>query len=99
MEPDKTIAIFFDDLTRKAQDRIIAQELESITGETINDIGQKDEDITPYGYDPDPDKQELLQDIHVQVYYGDSLKPHYWLLVWDCWECEFQSVIEEDKQP
>lgn len=95
MKSERTICIFFEDLTPKAQDRIISTELLMATDEEVSNVGIKDTDMEPYGYDPDPDKQEMLQDIHVEVTYGG--KQHYWLMVWDCMEAEFQTIMEENQ--
>lgn len=85
----RTTAIFFDDFTKKAQKRIIAIELQGILD--LDEVKVKsvrvEEDC--YGYDEDPDKQELLENIHAETSEGN------WLLVWDCMEREFQTEMKE----
>ena len=46
-------------------------------------------DDDAYGYDEDPKKQELLEHVHVETPKG------CWLMVWDCFEHEFQTIMEE----
>lgn len=89
MKSESTIAIFFEDLKKKAQKRIIAIELQGILD--LDEVKVKsvrvEEDC--YGYDEDPDKQELLENIHAETSEGN------WLLVWDCMEREFQTEMKE----
>ena len=44
-----------------------------------------------YGYDPDPEKQELVQYVTATV--GDDK----WILEWDCIEHEFTGVMKENQ--
>ena len=74
MAKRKTTAIFFEELKEDAQKRIIAHEMATIM------------DCEP---DEDPDKQELLENIHAETSEGN------WLLVWDCMEREFQTEMKE----
>ena len=93
MKTERTTVIFFEDLTKQAQKRIVAVELEKVVDGAVSHVVVKPTDLTPFGYDPDPEKQQMLQDIHVKVRYGGH--DHNWLMVWDCIECEFQTVMEE----
>lgn len=89
MKSEKTTVIFFEELKKEAQKRIIAVELEGIL--ELDEVKVKSVDVVAdcYGYDPDPAKQELLEDVHAKTSAGN------WLLVWDCLECEFQTVMKE----
>ena len=91
MTSENNIVIFFTDLNEEAQKRIAGIELEV----TLDVDEVKVETITTeneiYGYDPDPEKQELLQYAHAETSEGK------WLMVWDCVEHEFQSVMKEDQ--
>ena len=89
MKTKKTTAIFFNDLKEDAQKRIITHELSLILEcepdeITVESISVDDE---CYGYDKDPKKQELME--HIQVYADGNP----WLLVWDCFMCEFNTVM------
>ena len=90
MRSERTICIFFEDLKKDAQKRIIEGELMKYT--EFDEIKVKsvrvDEDA--YGYDPDPDKQEMLESVHAETTDG------CWLLVWDCMDAEFQTIMEEN---
>lgn len=87
-----TTVIFFDDMKKKAQKRIIEIELATIL--EVDEV--KVESITieegVFGYDPDPEKQELIQYIHADTSEGK------WLMAWDCEDHDFQSEIK-DKEP
>lgn len=88
MKSEKTTVIFFEELKKEAQKRIIAVELEGTL--ELDEVKVNSVDVVAdcYGYDPDPTKQELLEDVHVKTSAGN------WLLVWDC-KCEFQTVTKE----
>ena len=96
MKQERTTVIFFDDLTKQAQKRIVAVELEKVVDGAVSHVVVKPTDLTPFGYDPDPCKQEMIQDMHVKVRYGGH--DHHWLMVWDCTEAEFQTLMEEGKE-
>lgn len=89
MNPLGAIVIFFTDLKEEAQKRIIEVELETIL--EVDEV--KVESITiedgVFGYDPDPEKQELIQYIHAETSEGK------WLMTWDCEEHEFQTDMED----
>ena len=85
MKSERTIAIFFENFTKAAQKGIIAQELGRVTG---------DEDL--YGYDPDPERQTLEQNLHVKARHNGH--DHKWLMVWNCMEAEFTTVMEENQK-
>lgn len=90
MRSNRTICIFFEDLKKAAQKRIIEGELITELA-VIDSIKVKsvrvEEDA--YGYDEDPDKQEMLENVHAETNAGN------FLLVWDCMDAEFQTIIEE----
>ena len=95
MKSDRTICIFFDDLKKNAQKRIIETELLTIgKGEDIKDL-EVTVDCEPYGYDPDPAMQEMLQDIHATV--SIDGEEQTWIFVWDCMEREFVTNMEENQ--
>jgi hypothetical protein len=96
METKRTFAIFFDDFTKTAQKRIIAEELGRVTGDDgVNHITVKtDEDL--YGYDPNPDNQMLEQHLHVNARHNGH--DHEWLMVWDCMEAEFSTLMEYNQK-
>jgi hypothetical protein len=53
-----------------------------------------------YGYDPDPKKHTLEQRIHAKVVNDDDLsrKSEPWLLVWDCWDKDFTTIMKEEQE-
>ena len=94
MAKKSNIAIFFNDMKEEAQKRVAAQGLTEIS--EYSDYAPDEiemESITVdddcYGYDEDPKKQELLEHIHVETAEG------CWLMVWDCFKHEFQTIMEE----
>ena len=96
MKSERIIAIFFEDFTKPAQKRIIAEELGRVTGDdgVCRITVAMDEDL--YGYNPTPDNQTLEQHLHVKVRYGGH--DHKWLMVWDCMEAEFTTLMEEEQK-
>ena len=94
MSKKNKIAIFFGDMTEEGQKRVAAQGLAEIgdfSGLAPDQIEVDTitvDDYT-YGYDEDPKKQELLEQIHVETPDGS------WLMVWDCFEHEFQTIMNE----
>ena len=99
METKRTIAIFFDDLKEEAQQRIIGDELR-IALQMAKEPVIRSFHIDPnlYGYDPDPKKQTVEQHIHVGVVENDR-KSHPWLIVWNCMDAEFTTIMKEDQNP
>lgn len=96
MKSERTIAIFFENFTKAAQKGIIAQELVRVTGDegVCRITVQTDEDL--YGYDPDPERQTLEQNLHVKARHNGH--DHKWLMVWNCMEAEFTTVMEENQK-
>ena len=89
-------AIFFDDLTQKAQERIIEQEMEDIIPSVCIRSIKIDNNL--YGYDPDPKKQKVLQRIAVRLV-GEDRRARLWLLEWDCMESMFTCFTPIDEEP
>lgn len=91
----RTTAIFFDDFTKKAQKRIIAESLTAFSGDegVCRITATMDEDL--YGYDPNPELQTLEQHIHVKARYNGH--DHKLLMAWDCMEAEFVTIMEENQ--
>ena len=96
MAKNKHTAIFFDDLKEDAQKRIIG-------GELLNTIDAEEWPIIVtltiekdfYGYDEDPKKQTLEQHVHaLTIMDGEE---HSWLMVWNCFDHEFNTIMREDK--
>lgn len=94
MSKKNKIAIFFGDMTKEGQKRVATQGLTEISeysnyapDEIEVDTITVDDDT--YGYDEDLKKQELLEHVHVETPKG------CWLMVWDCFEHEFQTLMEE----
>lgn len=88
---ERKIAIFFDDLKKNAQQRLIKDELESIVETPVTNI-QVSIDKDLYGYDDDPNKQTLEQHIGAKVRYYK--RTFTWLLVWNCYDHKFTTVME-----
>lgn len=95
MKSERTIAIFFEDFTKAAQKRIIAEELGSVTGDqgVCRITVTTDEDM--HGYDPNPDNQTREQHLHVKARYNGH--DHRLLMVWDCMEAEFTNLMEDNQ--
>ena len=89
-------AIFFDDLTQKAQERIIEQEMEDIIPYVC--IRSISIDNNLYGYDPDPKKQKVFQRIAVRLV-GEDHRARLWLLEWDCMESMFTCFTPIGEEP
>ena len=96
MEKNKHTAIFFDDLKEEAQERIIGDEL-------LNTLGAEDPiivtltiDSDTYGYDEDPKKQTLEQHVHALIIMDGE--EHSWLMVWNCFDHEFNTIMREDRK-
>lgn len=88
---EKKIAIFFDDLKKDAQQRLIKDELEAIVETPVTNIQvYTDKDL--YGYDDDTEKQTLEQRIFARVHYFN--RKNFWLLIWNCYDHEFTTVME-----
>lgn len=91
MRSNRTICIFFDDLKKDAQKRIIETELSINLDYELKVKNVRVEDDL-YGYDEDPDKQECLQSIHAKTNLGS------FLLVWDCMDAQFQTFTKEQQR-
>ena len=91
MAKKRQTAIFFNDLKEEAQKRIIQLELTNIYDCDPDSIDVESINVDPdaYGYDEDPKKQELLEHVHAET--PDAC----YLMVWDCFEHEFQTIMEE----
>ena len=94
MSKKNKIAICFGDMTEEGQKRVATQGLTEISEYSNYAPDQIEVDIITvdddaYGYDEDPKKQELLEHVHVETPEG------CWLMVWDCFEHEFQTIMEE----
>lgn len=91
MTKKKQTAIFFSDLKEEAQKRIIQHELMNIYDCDPDSIDVENINVDPdaYGYDEDPKKQELLEHVHAET--PDAC----YLMVWDCFDHEFQTIMEE----
>ena len=91
MAKKKQTAICFNDLKEEAQKRIIQLELMNIYDCDPDSIDVESINVDPdaYGYDEDPKKQELLEHVHAET--PDAC----YRMVWDCFEHEFQTVMEE----
>ena len=98
MSNKRTFAIFFDDLNTDAQKRIVGDELYRVLGIDKEAIRVIDIEHNLYGYDPDPKKQTVEQHIHVGVV-DDDRKIHPWLMVWNCMDAEFTTIMKEDQNP
>ena len=96
MKSERTIAIAFEDFTKAAQKRIIAEELGRVTGdEGVSHITvATDEDL--YGYNPNPDNQTMEQHLHVKARHNGH--DHKWLMVWNCMEAEFTTLMEDNQK-
>ena len=96
MKSERTIAIFFEDFTKAAQKRIIAEELGRVTGDegVCRITVTTDEDM--YGYDPNHDNQTLEQHLHVKARHNGH--DHKWIMVWDCIEAEFTTLMEDNQK-
>ena len=94
MSKKNKIAILFGDMTEDGQKKVVAQGLAEIS-EYRNYAPDQIEvdtitvDDDAYGYDEDHKKQELLEHVHVETPEG------CWLMVWDCFDHEFQTIMEE----
>lgn len=94
MSKKNKIAIFFGDMTEEGQKSVVTQGLKEISEYSNYAPDQIEVDTITvdealYGYDKDPKNQELLEHIHVETPEG------CWLMVWDCFEHEFQTIMEE----
>ena len=87
------IPIFFDELKKKAQVRIIQEYIfspaEQIVLSYTAQIKKIVVDKEPYGYDPEPSKQKLYQYVSV------TTEKNTWALKWDCTKAEFVEIINE----
>ena len=93
-------AIFFEDLTKEKQAQLVTDEIEH----TLQHGGYHTRSIyiekDTYGYDEDPEKQTLEQHIHarVQNHRDREMIVTQWLLVWNCFDKEFNTVMQEDPE-
>jgi len=98
MANKRNTVIFFDDLKETAQMRLISQEMWHIL-DTEDEPAVRslkiDEEL--YGYDPDPAKQTVEQNIYANVVINRVSVPY--LLVWDCEQAEFTTVIKGEVDP
>ena len=98
MSNKRTFAIFFEDLNTDAQKRIVSDELYRVLGIDKESIRGIDIEHNLYGYDPDPKKHTVEQHIHVGVVENDR-KSHPWLMVWNCMDAEFTTIMKEYQNP
>ena len=96
MANNKHNAIFFEELRRAAQERIIEDELLDTLGAEDPIIVSITVDSDTYGYDEDPKKQTMEQHIHALIIMDGE--QHSWLMVWDCFEHLFNTIMQEDKK-
>lgn len=93
MKAKRNTVIFFDDLKETAQMRLISQEMWHIL-DTEDEPAVRslkiDEEL--YGYDPDPAKQTVEQNIYANVVINRVSVPY--LLVWNCEDAEFTTVMK-----
>ena len=92
-------AIFFEDLSEKAQARLIEDEMRvSLHRQFAVRYVYVEKDL--YGYDPDPKKQTLEQYIHAKLVDDDDLsrKSAPWLLVWNCLDKDFTTIMKEEQE-
>ena len=91
--------IFFEDLTKEAQTRLIEDEI-GRTMQARYAVRTIHIEKDTYGYDPDPEKQTLEQHIHAKVMKCDSQDRHsyLWLLVWNCFDHEFNTIMKEEQE-
>lgn len=92
-------AIFFEDLSEKAQARLIEDEMRvSLHRQFSVRAVYVEKDL--YGYDPDPKKHTLEQYIHAKLVDDDDLsrKSAPWLLVWNCWDKDFTTIMKEEQE-
>lgn len=94
MTEGTTTAIFFEDMKEEAQKRIIAHEMADIIECEPDEVEVANITIEDdcYGYDEDPDEQELLEHVHADIN-GEE-----WLMVWDCFKHEFPTVMKEHQK-
>ena len=96
MDNEKKNAIFFEELRRAAQERIIEDELLDTLGAEDPIIVSITVDSDTYGYDEDPSKQTLEQHIHALIIMDGE--QHSWLMVWNCFDHEFNTIMQEDQK-
>ena len=96
METNKHTAIFFEELRRAAQERIIEDELLDTLGAEDPIIVSITVDSDTYGYDEDPKKQTLEQHVHTLIIMNGE--EHSWLMVWNCFDHEFNTIMREDQK-
>ena len=92
-------AIFFEDLSEKAQARLIEDEMRvSLHRQFAVRYVYVEKDL--YGYDPDPKKHTLEQYIHAKLVDDDDLsrKSAPWMLVWNCWDKDFTTIMKEEQE-
>ena len=92
-------AIFFEDLSEKAQARLIEDEMRvSLHRQFAVRAVYVEKDL--YGYDQDLKKHTLEQYIHAKLVDDDDLsrKSAPWLLVWNCWDKDFTTIMKEEKE-
>ena len=93
-------AIFFEDLNKDRQRQLVKDEIESTLQESLFSHVTIYIEKDPYGYDPDPKKQTLEQHIHARVIRTDDKerKVRQWLMVWNCFDHEFNTIMEESTE-
>lgn len=92
-------AIFFEDLSEKAQARLIEDEMRvSLHRQFVVRYVYIEKDL--YGYDPAPQKHTLEQHIHAKLVDDDDMirKSEPWLLVWNCWDKDFTTIMKEEQE-
>lgn len=93
-------AIFFEDLKQDRQRQLVKDEIESTLKEALFTPVTIYIEKDTYGYDPDPKKQTLEQHIHarVQNHRDREMIVTQWLLVWNCFDHEFNTIMEESTE-
>ena len=92
MEKKNKTAIFFDDLKESAQERLIIDAMHDILQDKYIAVRSIEIDPNLYGYDEDPAKQTLEQQISVGIVINRMSQP--WLFEWNCLDKEFTTVIK-----
>ena len=92
MEQKKRFAIFFDNLKKYTQKRLIAEELQETYGfdDMESEVLSLHIDENLHGFNEEhPADSKLLQFVHAETDCG------CWLLVWDAEEHEFNTVMKD----
>lgn len=86
------IDIWFHDLTKRAQKRIVSSELSKILKVNVTQVTI----LSESGLDPCMGINTVLlqQDVRVRVHYADKF--HYWSMQWNIINKEFDTCMEYD---